>query len=739
MTTTPEVLACDVEPIHVPGATQPHGVLVALDPRSLHVTQVSANCAQFFDAAPEDVLGRPLSALVGDSADALLEELRSARMIAGEPLFANVRGLSCDVRAHRHQGVMILEFERHDLTASASDAALRGALARLQRPTSISEICAIAVEEICMLTGFDRVLVYRFDDDGHGDVLDEARADGVDSYRGLRFPAADIPRQAREMYLLNWLRLIPDARYSPVPLVPQLRPDTGAPLDLSFATLRSVSPVHLEYLQNMGVSASMSVSLVRGERLWGLIACHHRSPRHVSFAARSACEVLGRVVSLQIAALEEIEVRTTRSALAGVEAKLVDAMRDAQEDSATGLIQRGDALLALVGASGAAVCTDARIRTVGATPSSAQLAALVAWLGKEGSSAILHTDALAERHPPAAEYAHVASGLLALTLPGVTLAYVIWFRPEMVRTVNWAGDPTKTVEVSVDGSRYHPRHSFEAWKQVVRARARPWRLAEIEAAEDLRRRAIELDLAKQITRAEEAVHHRDEMVAILSHDLKNPLNVIQLSAAVVRQQVSGDARAENAVKVVERAVGRMNSLILNLLDLAKIEAGRFELSLQPYLASRLVTDAFVTLAPLAESKSIRLTCDDGGDASVHTDAERFFQVLSNLVGNAIKFTPAGGAVTVSVLATEREVRFAVRDTGPGIVAVELAHIFDRYWQARRGSSAGAGLGLYIAKGIVEAHGGRIWAESTVGHGATFYFALPSDRERVLEPASDSGS
>ena len=267
-----ESRACDREPIHVPGAIQPHGVLVVLDTHRFEIQQVSANSADLFGVTPADAFGRPLSALVGASADKLLGAVRAARTTLGEPILAEVNGSLFDVRAHYHQGVAIVEFERHDPAAAGTDAALRSALARLQRPSSVAEVCRIAVDEIRKITGFDRVLLYRFDVDGHGDVIEEARAVDVDTYRGLRFPASDIPRQAREMYLLNWLRLIPDAGYTPVPLVPELRPDISAPLDMSFCTLRSVSPVHLEYLQNMGVGASMSVSLVRAETLWGLVA-----------------------------------------------------------------------------------------------------------------------------------------------------------------------------------------------------------------------------------------------------------------------------------------------------------------------------------------------------------------------------------------------------------------------------------------------------------------------------------
>ena len=722
----PDVSTCDVEPIHVPGAIQPHGVLVALDPKTFEVLHVSANVATFFDVAPDAVLQRPLAALLGAAADDAITGVRLARSTAGEPFALTVAGVAFDARAHRHQGMAILEFERHDDTAAASDAALRTALARLQRSNSVLELCKIAVDAVRALTGFDRILLYRFDDEGHGDVIEESLAEGVDSYRGLRFPASDIPRQARELYLLNWLRLIPDAGYAPVPLVRAQRPDPGAPLDLSFATLRSVSPVHLEYLRNMGVGASMSVSLVRAEMLWGLIACHHRAARHVSLAARAACEVIGRVVSLQLAAQEELESRARRDALRGIEAGLAEVMRVAHTDVATALLQRGDAVLQLVGATGAAVCTRGGIQTVGATPSPAQLAALVHWVSTQGASGLLHTDALGGRHDPAAEYADVASGLLAMTLPGTPRSYVLWFRPEVVRTVTWAGNPAKAVERGEEGGRLHPRHSFDAWREVVRARARPWSRVELEAAEDLRRRAIEADLVKQIGLAEQAITLRDEMVAVLSHDLKSPLQVLGLSVALLEPRIAGDAVAGATLARIQRSVARMDTLIRDLLDLAKIEAGRFEVTQTPTTVRALIADAMAMLTPIAEAKSVRLAWIGDGEARVVADADRVFQVFSNLIGNAIKFTPSGGMVTLDAARMDGWVRFAVRDTGPGIVARELANIFDRYWQARRVQSAGTGLGLYIAKGIVEAHGGRIWAESELAAGATFFFTLPPD-------------
>ncbi len=290
----------------------------------------------------------------------------------------------------------------------------------------------------------------------------------------------------------------------------------------------------------------------------------------------------------------------------------------------------------------------------------------------------------------------------------------------------WAGEPAKAVTQAAAGGRLHPRHSFDAWREVVRARARPWSRVELEAAEDLRRRAIEEDLVKQISRAEKAITLRDEMVAVLSHDLKNPLQVLGLSILLLEPRVAGDVEATATLDRVQRSVSRMSGLIRDLLDLAKIEAGRFEVAQTPITVSALISDAMAMLVPIAEAKGVRLTWIGDGDARVVADEDRVFQVFSNLVGNAIKFTPSGGTVSLDATRVDGWVRFAVRDTGPGIAARELAHIFDRYWQARRVQSASAGLGLYIAKGIVEAHGGRIWVESELGAGATFFFTLPPD-------------
>ena len=303
---------CDREPIHIPGAIQPHGALLALDPADLTLLQVSDNLGALLGVSPTDALGRPLGSLLGDTAaERLRQALTLPDISAANPLALTVPAAGHD-RAfhgvlHRSGGLAVLELEPAPDAPEATGAffgfyhRVKGAMGRMQRADSLLNLCQIAVEEVRRLTGFDRVMVYRFDADWNGRVLAEEKRATMPSYLDLHFPASDIPAQARELYRRNWLRFVVDANDRPAALVPPDNPLTGRPLDLSFSVLRSVSPIHLEYLRNMGVQASMSVSILKDDQLWGLIACHHAEARSVPYETRTACEFLGQMLSSQLA------------------------------------------------------------------------------------------------------------------------------------------------------------------------------------------------------------------------------------------------------------------------------------------------------------------------------------------------------------------------------------------------------------------------------------------------------
>ncbi len=492
--------ACDREPIHVPGAVQPHGLLLALDPHRRTVLQASATTTRFLGRDPEQVLGSSVERVLGASELTSLHEALSRSVPQeGDPFVLTVLTPAgpepFEARLHRVDDVAVLELEpvRGIAAAPAGVAGLarvREAIVALDGAATMSDLCEEAVRQVRAITGFDRVMAYHFHPDGHGEVLAEARAAGQDPYLGLHYPASDIPRQARELYLRQWLRLIADVDYRPAPLAPERNPRTGRPLDLGLAALRSVSPIHLQYLRNMQVSASMSVSLVVDGELWGLIACHHRSPRRVGYAVRALCELLGRLVSAQLVARRQHAAVAAQLEVKRRHSELVECMAEL-DTPARGLIEGRTTALDLVAADGLVARIDGAPATVGAAPSAAAADRLVDRVRRDRGPGVYATDALGERYPEFADVVSVASGAIVVPLQARG-EYVAWFRREAVATVDWAGDPRKAT--GPDG--LSPRASFARWSETVRGRSRPWTRTELDAAADLRRSISDLQLRR---------------------------------------------------------------------------------------------------------------------------------------------------------------------------------------------------------------------------------------------------
>jgi light-regulated signal transduction histidine kinase (bacteriophytochrome) len=737
---------CDREPIHIPGAIQPYGVLLVLAEPALTVAQVSENVGDQFPLGVEDVLGQPLSKLIDRaSADQVRDALREERWYETNPFHIEAHGKRFDGIVHRHRGAAILELEPDPSPSSATPMPhpFRRALIRIQRVSALAELAEVVVHQMQQVTGFERVMFYRFHEDGHGSVDAEAKEAALEPYLGLHYPASDIPAQARQLYLENWLRLIVDARATPARIVPDHRADTGGPLDLSFSVLRSVSPIHLEYMENMGVRASMSISLIVRNRLWGLISClNHTSPRRISHEMRSACEFLGRLVSLEIDALEDRELLAVRASRRATEEALADAMREnvAEESALAVLLAHSKELMGLVSAGGAAWVGAGEPVTCGSTPPPPLIQEIAAWVEEREASRSFSTASLGALFPRALPASDVASGLLTFTLPGTPRRRLLWFRPEIIKTVNWGGDPTKPVAAD-SGERLRPRRSFALWREEVRFHSHPWTASDLEAADELRRRAIEVDLERRLLSERMAVRAREDLIAVVSHDLRNPLSSILIQAELMLKPASVGSeeslhRLRMGAERIVRSASHMKALIDDLLDLAKIETGRFTLHLQSIESRVLLDEALMVASALTEAKRITLAVDLIDLPRLEADPERIFRVLSNLLGNAVKFTPEGGTITVRAAQRGDELLIAVIDTGPGIAADHLPHVFERYWKGRPASAAGAGLGLYIAKGIVEAHGGRIWAESSAG-GARLIFTLPLTRQAATDSSAAS--
>jgi light-regulated signal transduction histidine kinase (bacteriophytochrome) len=732
---------CDKEPIHVPGAIQPHGVLLVLREPQLTLTHVSENALELLGMPAQRLLGARFGELVEPSVRESLEtSLRGERLKQLNPLKVvwRVDGTErfFDGIAHRHQGRLLLELEpspdKGSLPFLSFYHAAREALSRLRDARDLQELSEAAVREVRRLTGFDRVVIYRFDAEWNGSVIAEDRDARADPYLGLHFPASDIPRQARELYALNWLRIIPNVRYTPARVVALPETQAQGPLDLSFSVLRSVSPIHLEYLRNMGAHASMSVSLMKEGKLWGLISCTDVSgPRYLPYEVRIACEFLGEVMSSLLAVKEGLEDYDQRIRSKSVHAALLERMTR-EVDFVSALVGPTPNLLDLVHARGAVIHFNGRTTVLGEAPEDEQLAALLAWLSERTGSDVFRTDRLASEYLPAEDFQHVAAGLIAAPLSRGRSSFVLWFRPEVVQTVSWGGDPTKPVELENGQARLHPRKSFELWKETVRGRSLPWKPYEVEAAAELRKAIIDVvlqrseELLKLNTELERSNVELDAFAYAASHDLKEPLrgihNYTQLALRELGETLEPGTRSR--LDTVVRLTQRMESLINSLLHYSQV--GRTELSLRETDLDEVVAQVLEALEPRLEEGRVEVRLRPL--PSARCDRVRIAEVFTNLITNALKYNDKPerwvevGAVPAG---DEAQVAYYVRDNGIGIKPEyheAIFRIFKRL-HGRDKYGGGTGTGLTIVNRIIERHNGRIWLESTPGQGTTFFFTL----------------
>jgi light-regulated signal transduction histidine kinase (bacteriophytochrome) len=734
-----DLLQCAAEPIHIPGAIQPHGVLLVLDPGSLTIVQAAVG-APSFGTAPDELLGRPLRAILPASAHALVETL-AERVPADGPVFLGALDLNgpeapgFNAVAHRSDGAIVLELEeraeQEPHTFEELYPSLRDLLAQIETSSTVEELCALGAREVRRITGLDRVLIYRFDPDWNGEVIGESRNEALPSYLGLRFPASDIPAQARELYGLNRLRLISSADYVPAPIRPTLNPLTGRPIDLSFSVLRSVSPVHLEYMRNMGTGASMSVSLLRDGRLWGLISCHNREPHRVPYHVRTACDFVGQILSLQIASREHAASAERRSALRAIQARLLAHMAS-EDDFRAGLVDHPDALLGLTGAAGAAVVSDQGVALVGDTPSQEEVEKIAAWLrGSAGD--LFSTDSLNTEMPDSGRLIGRASGLLAISISKLHPSYVLWFRPEVVQTVRWGGDPTKPVRVEADGPpRLHPRKSFEIWRETVSGRSEAWDPTQVDAANELRTAIVDIVLRNAEETAalsEELSRSNKELEAFsysVSHDLRAPFRHVVGYAELLKLN-EGSALTERAHRyidtIIEAAVSA-GTLVDNLLSFSQL--GRATLQRAAVDMDAVVSEVRPRIELSQPGRRIEWRIQPLPAA--YGDRSMLAAIFQNLLENAVKFTRDRETAEIEVGAQprEHETVYWVADNGAGFDMTYADKMFGVFQRLHRIEDfPGTGIGLANVKRIVERHGGRVWAEGEVDRGAKVLFALPN--------------
>lgn len=733
-----DLTTCDKEPIRIPGAIQPHGCLVVVRPGDWTVLQASANIAEVAGKDVEEVLGKPLDGVMGRGQVEAVKRAVEGRDLSRGPVYLHTLtlsgGRSFHVNAHRNAAGMLIELERAESDGEMSFQDLyplvRECMERLGSVPTIAELCDLAAREIRRITGFDRVLVYQFDEQWNGQVVGEDRDEGVyGSFMGLWFPASDIPKQARELYRLTRVRQIVDANYAPVAVMPAESPETGKALDLTFASLRSVSPIHCEYLRNMGIAGSFSIAIqTTGERLWGIVSCHHRTPRLVPLEVRTACDLMGQSIGLQVQAkLTHAEVQH-RIGLKEIQGKLLAYMA-LEQNFIDGLIRHADEFLGLERAGGAAVLFENEMHLVGKTPGEEAVRALVQWLGERGAQEVFATDSLAGVFDEGRGIAETAAGVLAVSISKLHRSYVLWFRPEVVQTVNWGGDPRKPAETQ--GMRIHPRKSFEAWRETVRLKAESWRRSEIETATELRngivgivlRRAEEMaSLSADLERSNKELEAFSYSV---SHDLRAPFRHIVGYSELLREREGKKLSTEGNryIETIIESAHFAGTLVDNLLTFSQI--GRSSLHVMDVDTGRLAREIIEDMKPDVGERKVEWVVAEGMP-TLKVDPTLLRLAFQNLIENAIKYTGKRERAVIEVGYREEEEHvFWVKDNGVGFdmkYADKLFGVFQRLH--RMEDYEGTGIGLANVRRAISRHSGRTWAEGVADQGATFFMAIP---------------
>jgi len=643
---------------------------------------------------------------------------------------------------HRNpDGFLILELEpaisQENIPFLSFYHLARASINQLETTSNLKEFCQIIVKEVRKVTGFDRVMLYKFDADGHGAVIAEEKNENLESYLGLHYPESDIPKVARKLFSSNWIRLIPDAKSQPVQLFPTINPISQNPLDLTFSILRSASPCHIEYLHNMGVGASLTISLIKDQKLWGLIACHHQTPKYVSYELRKACEFLGRVIFSELSTREETADYDYRMKLTYVQSMLIEYMSQA-DNFIEGLVKHKPNLLDLTSAQGAAVCFGNHCTVVGETPKQEDINFLLQWLQNNVSEEVFYTDSLALIYGDAERFKNVASGLLAIPISQKN--YVLWFRPEVIQTVNWGGNPNQAFEANQTeaGLRLSPRKSFELWKETVRLKSLPWKTVEVKAALELRKAIINIvlrqadELAQLAHDLERSNAELKKFAYVASHDLQEPLNQVAnyVQLLEMRYQNQLDEDANEFITFAVEGVSLMQTLIDDVLAYSRVDMQGIEFELTE--VEKPLNQALANLRTRISESGAVITHDPL--PTVLADNTQLMQLFLNLIGNAIKFR-SEKAPEIHVGASRQEDGWllSVRDNGIGIEPQFCDRIFVIFQRLHtRDEYPGTGMGLAICKKIVECHRGRIWVESKLGQGATFYMTIPlggGERER----------
>ncbi len=726
---------CDREPIHIPGGIQSHGFLIAID-HKCHITYHSDNVNAYLKGAPSNLLGEDIKIIEPyfDQREPVnfIGQLITIGKVNGfeqiNPFIIHIQGQPFHLIISISDDNFLLEFE-----PAASDNSndiqktIGRSISEMLADKNLQNLLNNSAVQVKNVIGFDRVMVYRFAPDGHGEVIAEAKNDNLPSWLGLHYPASDIPKQARELYKKNFTRLIANVNETPSAVVTSAA-NADTPLDLTCSQLRAVSPIHIQYLKNMGVQSSFSISLLYKQELWGLIACHNYTPRFIDYRSRESAKLIGQILSSALEFRQDEENQQTMERYKNAVDQLSRYMLkdDRIEDALT---SHSPSLMDVVNADGAVLMLENHTIKLGETPDDDQLKDLLSWVKNNIVDSLYYTSNLSAVYPQAAPYKDAVSGLMVSTLSRELDEYVFWFKHEQIKTVNWAGNPNKPVEVSPVGERIlSPRNSFEVWSETVASTSVDWSNEEVksvirlrsEIAYALNQKAGAIRLLNE--KLKQAYEELDTFSYTISHDLKNPLTAVKSYAQILMRDKTLSPQALKALSRINAGADKMNSMIGEVLDYSRI--GRAELVFTEVETRTMIEEHAREIALIYEVDPEVVTI--GNTPSIQGDQVMISQVFANIISNAIKYSRSSPdqRVTIDATENEQEIVYTITDNGLGIDIKQLPRIFELFNRMDNvGDIEGTGVGLAIVKRIVEKHRGKIWVDSELGKGTTFYIAF----------------
>ncbi|TDS13182.1 ATP-binding protein [Sphingobacterium paludis] len=726
---------CSKEPIHIPGGVQTHGMLIAIDKAGV-VQYMSENLSAASGIAAQDILGNTvcqLSAFFGKKEDSnfvldLIDLATQDDIVKPvNPYPIRINNTAYNLIITPSESLFILDIEPEDSNLFEDPQNLVGAsLSQMLADRDLDTILGNTVVQIRKVIGYDRVMIYKFHRDGHGEVVAEDYAMELESWLGLHYPASDIPAQARELYKVNLVRLIADVSTAPA----QLLSNTERPLDLTHSSLRAVSPMHIRYLKNMQVASSFSVSIVVDGLLWGLIACHNYSPRFINYRQRETAKLIGQVLSSCVGMRDQEAIQKERIKLQGI---IMEVTRSLQHnDRIPALVDDcGQKILQGFRASGFVLFFEGAIYSVGDVPAADQIEQIANQFAVVDDHSYIRSNKSMDDFTNTELNSERFAGVLSCRLTHGIKDCLILFRPEQASTVKWAGDPNKLVSIDEDGQPFiSPRNSFDQWVQECSGQAEDWTDVEIEVFVKIRdelnfaigRKIEELRLLNDKLR--DAYAELDSFTYTVSHDLKTPLTAIRAYAELIQRKSTEPMVFDMAEKIRLSAV-RLNQMVQTVLEYSKV--GQKFVNKQRVDMSLLIAEIkdHLLMGKINDNLNLQVL----STPELEGDPILLFQVFLNVIENAVKYSHKQQVPTVVIEgdSTGQETVYRITDNGVGISEQQRDTIFDLFSRVGDVSEfEGTGVGLATVRKIMIRHGAEITVESKLGSGSTFVLRFPKE-------------